>query len=527
MRIVQWHGWLLEGSGSNIYASRVTEQFRRDGHEVLLLCQERHPDRYAFVDTVGSVSERGVSGLTDTGVPPGAGHVTLVRPDIGRLLPVFVLDEYEGFDVKRFVELSDAELDAYLARNVEALRAAVEWHGADAVITGHAVPGAVIGRRAVGADAYIAKIHGSDLEYAIRIDERYRELAREGLAGARAVIGTSEDVLERAFDVVPEARDRGWLVAPGVDPAFVPMPRRDALERTAAALERDPDTVRGRPTELDTRVRDALAARDAGTMDELARTYDQEVPDPDAGERLRSLAEGEGPLVGYLGKLIPQKGVHLLVQALCLAPQGIRCLVIGFGGFREWLHALVAALGAGDARGVRWIGERAGIDVELTDEEVSGAAGLAARVTFTGRLDHRYAPGALAALDALVVPSVLDEAFGMVSVEGAAAGAAPLVARHSGLAEIAVTLERAIPDGGPFSFEPGPGSVRRIAEAIERQTSRPAADRIRIRDALHRHAAAEWSWEHTARLLLEAAQVDLPQAASGPRDGRSLPDSSG
>ena len=39
-------------------------------------------------------------------------------------------------------------------------------------------------------------------------------------------------------------------------------------------------------------------------------------------------------------------------------------------------------------------------------------------------------------LDVLVVPSVMHEAFGMVAVEGAAAGALPLVARHSGLAEI-------------------------------------------------------------------------------------------
>src|SRR5437588_75755 len=360
MRIVQWHGWLLEGSGSNVYTARVTERFRRDGHDVALLCQERHPERYAFVDAVGSVSAGGVSGLTETGVPPGAGRVSLLRPEIGRLLPVFVVDEYEG------------------------------------------------------------------------------------LAAARAVIGASEDVLERAFDVVPQARGRGWVVAPGVDPAFVPLPRSHALERAASALERDPDTARGRPAEIDTRLRDALLARDAGATDELARTYDQEVPEPGAADRLRSLAGNDGPLVGYLGKLIPRKGVHLLVQALCLAPQGTRCLVIGFGRFREWLHALVAALDSGDARAVRWIGERNGIDVELTDEEISHAAGLADRVTFTGRLDHRYAPGALAALEMLVVPSVLSEAFGMVAAEGAAAGAVPLVARHSGLAEIADTLEEAI-----------------------------------------------------------------------------------
>src|SRR5438270_4445234 len=143
MRIVQWHGWLLEGSGSNVYTARVTEQFRGGGHDVVLLCQERHPHRYSFIDAVGSVSKEGISGLTETGAPPGPGRVTLLRPEIGRLLPVFVLDEYEGFEVKRFVDLSDAELDSYLARNVEALRVVLDQQPADAVTAGHAVPGAV------------------------------------------------------------------------------------------------------------------------------------------------------------------------------------------------------------------------------------------------------------------------------------------------------------------------------------------------------------------------------------------------
>ena len=43
-------------------------------------------------------------------------------PDIGGLLPVFVADRYEGFEVKTFPELSDEELDRYLEANVAAVR---------------------------------------------------------------------------------------------------------------------------------------------------------------------------------------------------------------------------------------------------------------------------------------------------------------------------------------------------------------------------------------------------------------------
>ena len=220
MRVVLWHGWLLQGSGSNIHTARVTEALRKHGHDVALVCQERHPERYPFVDAAGAASATGVSGLRETGTPPGKGRVVLLRPDIGELLPVFVLDEYEGFEVKRFVDLSQEELEAYIRRNVEALRSVLEWHGADTVITGHAIPGAVIGRRAAGEGRYVAKVHGSDLEYAVRVDDRYRILAAEGLAGAAAVVGPSHDALERAFQLVPEARPLGLVVPPGVDERF-------------------------------------------------------------------------------------------------------------------------------------------------------------------------------------------------------------------------------------------------------------------------------------------------------------------
>ena len=113
-------------------------------------------------------------------------------------MPVFVVDRYEGFDdVRPFVDLADDELEAYLRANADAVRAAEEWHRSEFVMTGHAVPGAAIGGRALGAGRYVAYIHGSDLEYALRVQERHRELAREGLAAARAVLGPTAEVLER------------------------------------------------------------------------------------------------------------------------------------------------------------------------------------------------------------------------------------------------------------------------------------------------------------------------------------------
>lgn len=174
VRILVWHGWLLEGSGSNVATARTVERFRDAGHDVVLLCQERHPERFDWIDAYGTTDRGTRSELTaNEAARDSRGRCVLLRPEIGPLLPVFVLDPYEGFEeVRRFVDLDDRELEDYLERNVEAVRAAAAWHGPDVAFVGHGIPGGAIGRRALGAGRYVVKIHGSDLEYAIRPQQR-------------------------------------------------------------------------------------------------------------------------------------------------------------------------------------------------------------------------------------------------------------------------------------------------------------------------------------------------------------------
>jgi glycosyltransferase involved in cell wall biosynthesis len=497
VRILLWHGWLLEGSGSNVYTARVAETLRARGHDVLLVCQEPHPERYRWIDAAGAVDADGVAGPAPNAAHPAPGRCVLLRPRIGRLLPVFVVDEYEGFDVKRFVDLTDDELAAYLDANASALRVAAGWHGSEVVIAGHAIPGSIVALRAVGPGRYLTKIHGSDLEYAIREDPRYLALAREGLSAGLAVTGSGDDVLRRCVELVPAIAGRVHTVSPGVDvELFRPRPRVEALLETAERLEADPTTERGRPDRLDDDVEVALRRRDAGALEALAAEYDQEVPDPGAAARLRALARGGPALVGYFGKLIPQKGVANLLLAAASSAHDPPLLVVGFGLHREWLQALAAALRAGDDGAIGWLAERLGLPGAETD---------ALEVTFTGRLDHRYAPGALAAMEILVVPSVLDEAFGMVAAEGASAGALPLVARHSGLAEVAAALETEVGRPGLLSFEPGPGAVSNLARRLDRLLGLDPAEREELRRALRSFVAREWSWRATAERLLAAA----------------------
>jgi glycosyltransferase involved in cell wall biosynthesis len=507
LRILVWHGWLLEGTGANIYTAKVAEVWRRQGHQVAILCQQQFTDRLSFVDVWSpDFGQTGKAMAVIGGHPPAPGEVRVLNPNIGDLLPVFVLDHYEGFRVERFVDLADADLDEYLDRNVAALREAAQRYPPDAAVAGHLVPGPVVARRALGDGTFVAKAHGSDLEYAINLQDRYAALAEEGVAGAVAVSGASRDVLARAEAAVPAARGRTRVIPPGVDvDRWRPRMRIEALQDAAERLATDPDTARGRPADTDRAAAALVGDRSPSGFEALARSYDQAVPDPDAAGRMGALARHRGPVIGYLGKLIPQKGVERVVGGGALLGPDVHGVVVGFGLGRELLAALIATLDAGDVEGYRWLAEASPLVLELDDAEVKGAAGLASRLTFTGRLDHRYAPEVVAALDALVVPSTLKEAFGMVAAEGAAAGAVPVVARHSSLAEVADALEGAAGRPGLLSFEPGAGATRRLAEALDRLLGLSPEDRIALRQEVRTFVATEWTWERTAERLLDAA----------------------
>jgi len=149
----------------------------------------------------------------------------------------------------------------------------------------------------------------------------------------------------------------------------------------------------------------------------------------------------------------------------------------------------------------------------VTDEWLQVAPAAAARIHFTGRIEHDDLPALLPACEAQVMPSTFPEAFGMVAVEAAACGALPLSARHSGMAEVTDTLAPALPDKlrPLLSFEIGPGAVEEIADKLVAWLTLDAAERERARSALATEAARRYSWENVARGVIAAAQGRLDE----------------
>jgi glycosyltransferase involved in cell wall biosynthesis len=447
MRVLIFHGYMLRGTGSNIYNANLAPALARLGHEVHLLCQDRE------------VQLEGVQ---------------IHNPDIGGLLPVYVRDPYEGFEVKTFPEMSEAELDRYIEANVAAVRAVAKRAGGiDAALANHLVMGPPILARA-GAAPFAAKIHGSALEYTVKPHPRFLPYAREGMEAANGVLIGSAHTAESLWTTLsdlPDLRGKTRLGPPGVE----------------------------------------------------------------VGEfRPRGAREN---LVAFVGKLIVSKGVDLLLAAWPLvraAHPGARLEVAGYGAYEEGLRRLLAALERADIDDAREVA-RLGWALEGGEERplpilsafladppagyAEMARAAAGSVEFVGRLEHHEVASLFPRAEAMVMPSTFPEAFGMVAVEAAACGTLPVSAGHSGMLEVSRQLQPDLPaDVAPLtSFPVEEGAVEAIAERLSSWLSLPEEQRERARTALVETVARLWSWEGVARGVLAAASGkldDLPPPGS-------------
>lgn len=557
MRILIFHGYLLRGTGSNVYNAELTRALVADGHEVHLLAQDRAPEELDFVNAVGrwDTGELVVSG-TGNVAPEGYGQCTVYRPPIADLLPVYVADQYDGFVAKTFDQLSDEELDFYIRRNVMAVQAVAERVQLDCALANHMVMGPVILRRAFGDTVpYAAKIHGSAMEYIVRPYPRFLPYAQEGVGGARTMLVGSRHIAERAWETLgadpahglADLRDRTFLGPPGVDTQrFRPVPQAAArgqlteLNQRLGALPRNGfgGAQRSATQSLLDRVR--TAARTEGTMSyadvaqeisAIQASYDTSGIDfaaPDAATWLAGA--GESPIALFVGKFIVSKGVDLLLAAWPLVrakhPEA-RLAMVGFGAYREGMEMLIAALASGDITTARWIakGGRAfegdaderpleklltffdSLEGDALVEYLEAARDMEQSICWFGRLEHAELSSVLPAVDCQVIPSTFPEAFGMVVAEAAACGVAPIAADHSGLAEVTAQLQENLSgaSGALLSFATDDLAVARLASRIYGVFGLGVDERRELEARLVATAASRFSWEGVAKVVLAAA----------------------
>ena len=245
---------------------------------------------------------------------------------------------------------------------------------------------------------------------------------------------------------------------------------------------------------------DALIACCASMRDEIVDLFGPNLPDvevirngidaadwPFAKRRKRS----GPPRLLYLGRLEYEKGIHDLIAAMPRirrTHRGTTLLIAGDGTQRDWL-------------------------IEQAREHRVLKA-----VEFVGHLTHTELLTLFADTDALVLPS-LYEPFGIVALEGAAAGI-PLVTSTAG------GLGEAVIDGQTgMSF--APHDVAGLAAAVRVVLDDPAAAARRAVAARER-LTADFDWHtiagETAKLYDRAARRERTPLARPAIVERALPD---
>lgn len=538
------HGYLLEGSGSNLWTRSVVESLCRAGETVHLMAQENHPERYPFItearryDTDGSVASfyRGAEGAYP-------GRCILHKPVLGDTLPVYVWDKYEEFSrVVPMVDLPDGEIAEYVSRNVHALTRIVRENGITAVHANHAVLMSVVAQRVCAEEGIPFSImpHGSALEYAVKRDARFLRLATGAFTAAGKIFVHGDEMRARVNDVftsVPGLDAKMVDLHLGVDTSqFEPVARTERPRKAAQLRDALAGLPRGRTPEQTDAMLAGLRGGLAGAALEEAlavgRGHASKVPDAGLEERLDTVDWEHGRTLLYVGRLISAKGVQEVVAALPLILEqspGMRLLVVGHGPLREPLEAMLWALEHGEralfaeivARGRALEGDPEG---EGGGHELTKVAafldGLRARgeldayfeagrrhvrqgrVIFTGYLTHRELRHLFPCCDAAVFPSVVKEAGPLVFLEALASGSFPLGTYFGGMKASIDSVAEVLPPDVAQVMKLDPAPERTVADIVHHVPMALEAGE-QHREALFRVARDRYDWSSVSRTLAD------------------------
>ncbi len=203
----------------------------------------------------------------------------------------------------------------------------------------------------------------------------------------------------------------------------------------------------------------------------IAHPYSVEDPEPKTvcREMLRrelGLEDGAGPVIGIITRLVEQKGMDLVLEALPgILAEGCRLVV----------------LGSGDAR----------LEEAFRAAAAAHPGQVAARIGYDDELSRRIYAGS----DVFLMPSRY-EPCGLGQLVALRYGSAPIVRRTGGLADTVTEFDPARRSGTGFVFDAFTpdallGAVRRAASTFRQ----PPAWKALVRNAL----GEDFSWDASAR----------------------------
>lgn len=533
------HGWLLEGSGSNLWTRSIVTALARAGETVHLVCQENHPDLYDCIAEAYRYDEEGARHEVFVRETPYPGRCIIHHPWIGDKLPVFVWDEYEEYeDVVPMIDLPDAEVEAYVNRNVNVLLGIVRDYGITAIHANHAVPMSIVAqrvRRETGVPFAIMP-HGSGIEYAVKKDRWFAGHAASAFVDAARIFVIGSEMRQRVkavFPHVPDLDEKFVELHLGVDTSqFDLVAKHDRPARIGRLREVLAGANRGKRREQSEQMLARLSA--SMTVKEMRELflesahYNGKLPDEDLEEKLGTIDWMVNPTLLFTGRIISMKGIQTVIVALPLILERVpdmRLIVVGHGPMREPMEALVSALKSGDTalalKIIEWgkalegdpdgdasTHNLADVSNFLAALEARGEVDhyfqlgrrfvLSENVIFTGYLNHSQLRHLFPCCDVGVFPSIVREAGPLVFLEALASGCFPLGTYFGGMRASIDSAATVVPPEIARLMKIDPdNSVGDIASHVPRALTEGS----QYRETLAKLARDKYDWTSVATVL--------------------------
>lgn len=536
MHLVIVHGYLLSGTGSNIYSTNVAKTWKQLGHAVTVVCQDHKAGTLDFVDECFI----GTENIPATAPKPGS--IRVVVPDIDGLLLVYVYNRYDGFTVKAMGDsgqCSLTEIDNHVEKTAAGLRRVLA-QGVDRILTNHALLSPVIAKRAChGTEVpYDVKIHGSAITFSLKQRPELIRYSVEGLAHCEKIVAGTIYIARLLDETFAQHKEdisldrKRVIIPPGMDPNTfrildgIDENQQRFLDKVKAFAARKPN---GRQASNVSLPKDPAHDMEdlQGTLTKLAGSYDQWAVDSDLIDRWSSIAQGE-PTVIYFGAYLNTKGVGELIASFPAILRDVpkaRLLVIGYGGYREHMEGMLKSLEDGDMDSFVAFCQ-AGNFLDAPPDQLRGMFRQMSpeerrRITVTGIMEHSQLSEILPLASVAVVGSKCAEAFGMVMVEAMSSGVLPISNYHSGLTDVLDVVKKADPaleevmrmdprPGGKFDLVDGSVMVEelptKVVNALKFLYPNGYLDdsqRKEVAQKLRGIAVENFSWAKICKSLLE------------------------
>ncbi|MFX0093422.1 MAG: glycosyltransferase [Candidatus Hodarchaeota archaeon] len=534
------HGYLLEGSGSNLWTRAIIRTLCLLGKTVHLMCQDPHPEAYDFISEVWKYPINNSSPiLSFKRSIPYPGECIMHKPDIGDVLPVYVRDKYEEFEqVVPMVELDNKSLENYLSWNLKALELILAKYPIKIIHANHAVLMSVVALRASEKAnvPFIIMPHGSAIEYAVKKDERLHNLALQAFSHASQIFTISSEMQERLVQTFPQIkhiRKKTQLLNLGVDTSlFSPLAhdqRKNSIEKLGTLLR---DQPRGKTVSQMKHFEKALSTikkyEDLIEIIEEFSNYELKFPDEAFEEwLLGEIPWNSAKILLFVGRLILTKGFHLILAALplILSQHPLTFLIIiGHGPLRELLQAFLWALSAGNKElAIEIIESRAQKGSSITESlghlqhffselkkknqldyyfEQAQHVNVSAHVLFTGYLTHEYLRYIFPCADIAIFPSIIAEAGPLVFLEAMASGTFPMGMYFAGMKVSIDSANEVLPEDVVELMKIRQNADHSVLDIMNNVNNVLSMEKS-VSNELRTLAVRKYDWKNIAKIMLK------------------------